>query len=139
MPQLIEHIDAIARRLGRDVLFVSFPACDPLPFAGETADWETHAPRRQVVEWLEANGITWQACAKIADENTMLGYCGDIYLDVPSNLDDPVYQKLSAFLEKPDGTPARNGVIFYLLPLDVAMKNRHHDEPGFWDRWARDF
>lgn len=139
MPLLIEHIDTIARQLGRDVLFVSFPACDPLPFDGKTADWKNHPPRQQVVEWLAANGIAWRPCAKIANENAMFGYSGDIYFDVPSDLDDPVYQKLSAFLEKPDGTPARDGVIFYRLPLDVAMKNRHHDEPGFWDRWAKDF
>lgn len=139
MPQLIEHIDAIARRLGRDVLFVSFPACDPFQFDSKTADWETHAPRRQVVEWLDTNGIAWQPCARIADENAMVGYSGDIHIDVPSDPDDPVYQKLSAFLEKPDGTPAIEGVIFYLLPLDVAMKNRHHDEPGFWDQWAERF
>jgi hypothetical protein len=31
------------------------------------------------------------------------------------------------------------GLLFCYLPLDLAMKNKHHDEPGFWDRWADNF
>jgi len=32
-----------------------------------------------------------------------------------------------------------DGVVFCYLPLEMAMKNAHHDEPGFWDRWAENF
>jgi hypothetical protein len=31
------------------------------------------------------------------------------------------------------------GAKFCYLPLAVAMENAHHDEPGFWDRWAENF
>jgi len=31
------------------------------------------------------------------------------------------------------------GVRFYVMPLDYAMENAAHDEPGFWERWAEDF
>jgi hypothetical protein len=58
MPQMIEHIDAIARRKGRDVLYV-------------------------------------------------------------------------AFLETPDGKMKIEGAEFRYWPLEVAMKNKHHDEPGY--------
>jgi hypothetical protein len=25
------------------------------------------------------------------------------------------------------------------VKLSTAMKNAHHDEPGFWERWAENF
>ena len=27
----------------------------------------------------------------------------------------------------------------FFIGLAYASKNAHHDEPGFWDRWAEDF
>lgn len=27
----------------------------------------------------------------------------------------------------------------WIVPLGLAMENTHHDEPGFWERWADDF
>ena len=30
-------------------------------------------------------------------------------------------------------------VEFWLLPLNIAMKNAEHDERGFWERWAEKF
>ena len=30
-------------------------------------------------------------------------------------------------------------VQFFYLPLEHAMRNAHHDEPGFWDKWADNF
>ena len=64
---------------------------------------------------------------------------GDIYIDVPFDTDNPVFQKLSSYLETPDGVMKIDGVVFCYLPLDVAMENAHHDEPGFWEHWAENF
>lgn len=69
----------------------------------------------------------------------MLPYLGNIYIDVPFDESDSKYQLVREYLEKPDGTPRDERVRFYYLPLEIAMKNAHHDEPGFWDKWAETF
>jgi hypothetical protein len=138
---ILEHIDAIARKKGRDVLFLDFPQKkidDEFDFFVD-ADWDNLPVRLQVIAWLDKNKIEWSECGNFANENIMCGYRGRIYIDVPFDTENPVFQKLSGYLETPDGEMKIDGVIFCYLPLDVAMKNAHHDEPGFWDRWAENF
>ena len=52
---------------------------------------------------------------------------------------DRDYQKTIGYLENADGSTRLPGVGFFVLKLGVAMKNAHHDEPGFWERWAEEF
>ncbi len=63
----------------------------------------------------------------------MEGYFGQLYIDVPYDRNNPDYQKLEAMLENADGTSKTPGVIFCYLPLKDAIKNAHHDAPGYWD------
>ena len=143
MPQLIEHIDAIARQKQRDVLFLKF--FDPENPDGEIRkrnsdwNWESSVGRQSVIEWLNSNQISWQPCAEVADTNSMRSYAGQTYIDVPFEETSPVYQQVLGYLENPDGSTRRPGVWFFALTLHAAMKNAHHDEPGFWDRWAENF
>jgi hypothetical protein len=58
---------------------------------------------------------------------------------VPYDENDPIYQKLRGFLEKPDGTSALPGAHFCYYPLEEAMKNASHDAPGFWDKVWENF
>lgn len=141
MPMLIEHLDAIARKKGRDVLFLDFPQKESEGiFDLFDVDWDNVPIRQQVIAWLNQNQIEWQMCGHVADENSMVGgYHGRIYIDVPFDTADPVYQKLSGYLETPEGEMKLEGVKFCYLPLEMAMKNAHHDEPGFWEKWAADF
>ena len=142
MPMLIEHIDAIARKKGRDVLYLNFfqdKDGDEDDFFPRELDWENLPVRKQIIAWLEENGIAWRFCAHFANENMMMGYRGDLYLDVPFVIENPIYQKLQNYLETPDGVIRFPGVRFLYLPLEMAMKNAHHDEPGFWERWAENF
>jgi len=147
MPQLIQHIDAISRQKGRDVLFVRFGPVDknatPLWIARvENAtphDWQDDANRNELIAWLEANAIAWEPCGIFASENTMCCYLGDIYVDVPFDKQNPSYQKLSLRLEDSDESPKIPGVTFCCLTHGNAMRNAHHDEPGFWERWAETF
>ena len=135
MPQLLQHIDAIGRQKQRDVLFVVFGRSpDELE-----VNWRRLPVRQQIIVWLNQNGVVWQECGHVASENCMMGYRGQIYIDVAFDTDLPEYQKLAAFLENEDGTPRLAGAIFCYLPLSVAMKNTHHDAPGFWEKWAEDF
>lgn len=141
MPMLIEHLDAIARKKGRDVLFLDFPVeTGDDPFDAFDVDWGNIPIRQQVIAWLDQNQIDWYMCGHFANENTMGGeYQGRIYIDVPFDTNNPIYQKLSDYLETPEGEMKLPGVKFCYLPLEKAMKNAHHDEPGFWEKWAENF
>lgn len=136
MPQLIEHIDAIARKKQRDVLSIRF-------YSRETDlkkyDYDQDPERQRVIAWLDEHGIAWQPCGHVANENYMLSYRGDIYVDVPYDTTDSTYELLRDYLENLDGTMRYPTVTFEYYPLEMAMKNARHDEPGFWDRWAERF
>ena len=136
MPQLIDHIDKIARDKKRDVLFVIFHKDSEEPWNFEYHDC---AAREVVMSWLTANNIPFYPCGHFARENMWMRHLGQLYIDVPFDEIDPSYQKLKNFLENPDGTMKISGVEFCYLPLDHAMKNAHHDAPGFWERWAENF
>jgi hypothetical protein len=69
----------------------------------------------------------------------MRSYAGQIYIDVPYDTNDCVYQAVQQFLEYPDATMRFEDVKFWIVTLELAMKNSHHDEPGFWDKWAEAF
>ncbi len=141
MPQILEHIDAIARKLKRSVLFICF---DEHIEGGDFSDWldfdyEDSAIRNTVIEWLDSQKIGWRPCGHFANVNAMAGYRGQIYVDVPYDESLPEYKVLEAYLENPDGTMRFPEVGFYYCPLEMAMINAAHDEPGFWDRWAENF
>lgn len=136
MPSLIDHIDAIARRKQRDVLSIRFVTRET---DRRAYDYPQDPERLRVISWLDEHGIAWQPCGCVADENCMSSYRGDIYVDVPFKTDHPTYQLLQPYLENPDGTMRHPTVTFEYYPLEMAMKNAHHDEPGFWERWAENF
>jgi len=135
MPQLIEHIDAIARRKQRDVLFLEFLG-NEIDSPRSRWNWGASVGRQTVINWLKANQIRCQSCGDIAETNSMTPHAGQIYIDVPYDETDSVYQKVLRYLETPDGSSRLPGVRLFVLKLHIAMENVHHDEPGFWDRWA---
>lgn len=145
MPMLIEHIDAIARQKQRDVLYVVFhPPASGKPDEEEIVaqgdvDWKTLPIRQQVIDWLDAQGIGWKPCGHFANEWLMMGYCGQIYVDVPFDSSQPSFLAMQAFFEHPDGSMRFPEATFFYCPLDKAMENAAHDEPGFWERWAENF
>lgn len=142
MPMLIEHIDAIARKKQRDVLYLTFhprktPNTDP--WDRPSYDWQQDPKREMVCNWLTEHNIAWQPCGHVASENMMCSYRGQIYLDLPYDDNDPLYVLVRDYLENPDGTMRFETVTFWYLPLERAMENAHHDEPGFWEKWADEF
>jgi hypothetical protein len=142
MPQLLHHIDAIARAKGRDVLFLEFHPKIKGDFywtVPDDYDWTTDAVRTLIVDWLTNSQINWIECGPVANPNVMRPYYGQIYLDVPFDETLEEYCRLRDFLEFPDGTIRYPGVRFLILPLSRAMENAAHDEPGFWERWAEKF
>jgi hypothetical protein len=132
MPELIEHIDAIARKKQRDVLSIRFYTTETV----RSYDYRKDPERQRVIDWLNERSIAWQPCGQVANENMMQAYRGDIYVDVPFDVSDAQFQQLQVYLENPDGTMRHPSVTFEYYPLALAMKNAHHDEPGFWERWG---
>lgn len=137
MPALIQHIDAIERKKGRDALYLEF---HPQPFS----EWreyrfEDDPVRTEVLAWFDAHGVPWNRCGPFANPSRMVSYLGQVYLDVPYDESLPGYCALRDYLEHPYGTMRHAGVRFYVMPLDYAMENAAHDEPGFWERWAEGF
>ena len=129
MPYLIKHIDQIAREKNRDVLFIVF---DRDVFDdGNHDEWPA---RKDVISWFESHNIKIQPCGNIASEHGFDSYSGQLYIDVPFDESNPEYTKARDYLENPDGSMRTPGITFCYLPLERAMKNKHHDEPGFWEK-----
>lgn len=145
MPMVIEHIDAIARQKQRDVLFVAFhlptlPTLDGKEILDHNClNWETLPIRQQIIDWLDAQGIGWARCGPFADTRLMTGYQGQLHIDVPYDKSLSAFQAVEKLLEFPDGQMRFPDATFYCCPLDQAMTNAAHDEPGFWERWADNF
>jgi len=145
MPMLIKHIDAIAREKKRDVLFVCFhPKNWGIYEDGTSMDWLEYdhnqdKRRDEVIAWFDEHHIPWQKCGPEASESGFRSYLGEIYIDVPFDENDPQYQIVCEYMENPDGIMRDENIRFYYLPLERAMKNAHHDEPGFWEDWAEKF
>ena len=127
MPQIVQYIDKFAREKQRDVLFIIFKLPDN---DGFFVDYQKLKPRKKIINWLEKNKIGWSPCAF---QGQMMGCSGTIYLDVPFDTADPTYQKLSGYLENPDGTMKIEGVTFGYLPLEQAMQYAEQDKPGYWE------
>lgn len=132
MPELIDHIDAIARSKRRAVLYLEF-------HHGTDVPWRDDAKRSAMLAWLDHHGYTWGQCGGIADVRRMAPYSGQVYLYLPYDVALADYCRLRDHLEYPDGSMRHAGVRFCVMPLDYAMRNAAHDEPGFWDRWAETF
>lgn len=138
MPQLIKDIDAIARNKQRDALFIRFA---PVNIVEAMLEYNHRKDKRRkkVLAWLNKNRIAWQECVPMTSDNCSCSYIGDVYLDVPYDESDPQYQLVMNYLENPDGSLRDENVHFCYVSLENAMKNAHHDEPGFWERWAPHF
>ncbi len=115
MPMLIEHIDAIARKKQRDVLYVTFhpqKTSNTDPWDRSSYEWEQDPIRETVCKWLTEHHIDCQPCGNIANVHSMCSYRGQIYLDVPFDENDPLYALVRDYLENPDGSMRFETVIF---------------------------
>ncbi len=134
MPQLIEHIDAIARQKQRAVLYLEF---HPESFeAWQNYDYERDTMRTAVLDWLDEHAVPWQPCGPFADVRMLAPYLGQVYIDIPYDESLSAYCTVRDYLEWPDGSMRQPGVRFYAMPLEYAMRNAAHDAPGYWEQWA---
>lgn len=124
----IEHIDAIARKKHRDVVFLDFTVPDDAETKFITYKYEEDLARREVLEWLDVHHISYMMCGDFATELEWNIYRGQIYVDLAPDMLNEAFQKFQKFMH----------LKCYVLPLDVAMQNAHHDEEGFWEKWAEE-
>ena len=111
MPRLIRDLHEFAFAANRDVLCISFRTKNfPL-------DNCRRSPMRdEVKKWLIENQIAFMPCCFKGD----LSYCGELYIDLPYDNNNPKYVLLEQYLENPDGTSKLYGVTFYYMTLEEA-------------------
>ncbi|MCU4629405.1 MULTISPECIES: hypothetical protein [Acinetobacter] len=138
MPQLLKHIDAIAREKDRDVLFVHFEN-----YEHENADAESYHLRQNLMEWLKQRQINFAPCMGIEQPGVIESYSGDLYIDVPFDEAHPIYQMVSEHLEDAEEEMKIPGVLFFVLSLETALEieadreeflSLNHDEDEFSGR-----
>lgn len=131
MPRILKTLDQIAREKQRAVLFVSFYKHGTSILELLDSDWDYEQCHERIVfiQWLEKNNINFEECFR----SSSMPYFGEIYLDVPYDELNPQYQLLSQYLENPDGSLKDPDVAWYFMPLDMAMKYKHHDDPENWE------
>ena len=129
MPVILETIDAIARRLKRDVIFLAIVERQDRP----------SRDRPEVVEataWLDAEGIGWEPCFGFLPGLVIFeGGPRAIHIEVPFEPGSPLLHKLEDQFETLDGLPRHPDLVLSLLRLETAMVNADQDEPGFWDNF----
>ena len=91
-------------------------------------DWINHPSRIQIIRWLRKNDIPWSPCAGLSNSGIITGgYQGQIYLDVPYDVNKPedqqhpLFKKCLSFLEDNAGQVKWEGVKFYGLTLNKAI------------------
>ena len=58
----------------------------------------------------------------LEQEGLVDSYLGDIYIDVPFDLDNSLYLQLSNYLEDEEGEMKIEGVLFFVLYLETAIE-----------------
>lgn len=72
--------------------------------------------------------IRYEECYGFWPDGMTCGpYEGNLNLRVPADPANWMDERVIARLEYPDGSARIPGTQFWLVPLDAAMKNAHHD------------
>lgn len=122
MAVLVEAIDAISRRLERDVLMLM-------------CDRGTREARSEAKHWLSENGFQYQICVPFVTGCIQFeAPATEVYIDLEYDPNSAAFKLLDAHFENTDGTPVFVGVRFALLTHELALLNKEQDEPGYWDR-----
>ena len=110
MPMLIHPIDAIARKKGRDVLFLSFSrSAHPHVLTDYTSTRKQKTARKAALAWLKEENIAHVECMPYwANGLIHCSYEGHVYIDVPPIESDKTYRRILDHFEFADGTRMRN-------------------------------
>ncbi|MEQ1535642.1 MAG: hypothetical protein ABL923_07160 [Burkholderiaceae bacterium] len=127
-PKFIEHIDAIALQVQRDVLYVKFS----FPFEGNESPaeqeykrlryWQTLPSREACIALLDAQGIGYRLCYDFlpeSDAGAQVPYC--IYIDIVFDKSAPLVQVLLGFFRHSDGSMKFPDATLCHLSLERAI------------------
>jgi hypothetical protein len=129
MPVILETIDAIARRLKRDVIFLAIVERQDRPSRDRPEVAEA-------TQWLDEEGLGWTPCFGFMPGMVIFeGGPRAIHIDAPFEPESPLLRRLEDRFETPDGLPRHPDLVLSLLRLETAMVNEDQDEPGFWDNF----
>lgn len=98
MPEVVQYIDVVARRLGRPVLMAGFGREGALP----GLDRPTRAKRVKFLGQLDREGIAWTPCGPPSDSG-WLSYLGHVYFDIAYAPGEPAYERLRCLFEDEAG------------------------------------
>ena len=122
MVVLVETIDAISRRLGRDVLYLS-------------CHRKNRKERFDAKNWLNEAGFSTLDCTPFVTNYIQIeAPASELYIDLKYDPTAENFRLVDFHFEKSDGTPTFPGIQFTRLTLDLALLNKEQDEPGYWDR-----
>ena len=127
MIMLIENIDAVARKINRDVMYIAF--------AESKWDERVFAKTREFIlaELTKAKINHWYCFPFIKNSVRLGGIPSALYIDLPYEPDSKNVRFLDSLLENKDGTPSYDGVLFALLKLENAQINANQDSSNFWE------
>lgn len=133
MPMLLHPIDAIARKKGRNVLFLSFSrSAHPHVLSGYTPTRKQKAARKAALSWLREENIAHFECLPYwANGLIHCSYEGHIYIDVPPIDSDETYRRILDHFEFADGTTRDLDAALVICTLEYAMENAHHDSEEY--------
>lgn len=122
MPLLIDHMDAVARRLSHDLLFFGPPPARS--FEDDVgSDWLESAAAAALREWLDTVGIAHGVCGPMSNSGWIEGGLRYLYVDLPYDSGNAEYQRLCAFVQDhDDGLTRWPEIRFCVLTLENAMK-----------------
>ena len=125
MPMLLEHIDAIARRLQRDVLMLTCRRDNE----GVFADHRSHPQAVAILAWLDREAKGWKPCSDFASDHVMRSYAGEVFVSAPFDESDSQYQKVQRHLEHPDGAMRFSHVNVYpMMAHHAASRPLLHEK-----------
>jgi len=85
MPMIIEHIDAIARKLQKNVLCITFTPQNTEDFSNRNRyNWKEDTLRKTICNWLTEQHIIWKPCHHFANEDFMSRYEGQVFRKRPA-------------------------------------------------------
>lgn len=130
MPQVLESIDAISRREGRDVLMVSFNGRSRQGRGFPPMNEESQRLRLEIMSWLDAHQVRYEPCYGFWPDGMICApYEGHLYLELPTDPAGGTYRELTKQLEQGTGSRPIAAAKLWTVPHDLAMTNEHHDSP----------
>lgn len=122
MVVLVEAIDAISRRLDRDVMYLRCSCMHS-------------AERAKAKDWLNAAGLSTSDCMPFVTSYLQIeSPATELYIDVKYDPNSEVFRLLDSQFRNATGSPVLTGVLLTRLPLEQALLNKEQDEPGYWDK-----